>query len=99
MSNDDSIDDLLDDLDAHGDLDRAEQALSIRQESRRYGKPVTIVEGFDLSDPEVEDIASELKGAIGTGGTVEEGRIELQGDHDDERLRDLLQDRGFEVQG
>lgn len=92
----DPLDDLLDELDAHGDLDTAEQVLSIRMETRRYGKPVTIVEGFDLPDSEVEQVASELKRAIGTGGTVDEGRIELQGDHQD-RLPALLEDRGFTV--
>ncbi|MFC3959178.1 translation initiation factor [Halovivax cerinus] len=97
MANDDSIDDLLDELDAHGDLDTAEQVLSIRTESRRYGKPVTIVEGFDLPADEVQSIASDLKSAMGTGGTVDDGAIELQGDHRD-RVPELLRDRGFRVE-
>ncbi|MFC4247117.1 translation initiation factor [Natribaculum luteum] len=96
MSNDDPLDDLLDELDSHGDLETAEQILSIRTETRRYGKPVTIVEGFDLPKAEIESVASELKSSIGTGGTVDEGRIELQGDHRD-RVPDLLRKRGFEV--
>ncbi|WP_290818929.1 translation initiation factor [Halovivax sp.] len=96
MPEDDSIDDLLDELDAHGDLDAAEQVLSIRMEKRRYGKPVTIVEGFDLPNSEVESIASDLKSAMGTGGTVDEGRIELQGDHRG-RVPALLRDRGFQI--
>ncbi len=97
VANDDSIDDLLDELDAHGDLDTAEQVLSIRTESRRYGKPVTIVEGFDLPADEVQSIASDLKSAMGTGGTVDDGAIELQGDHRD-RVPELLRDRGFRVE-
>ncbi len=96
VSNDDPLDDLLDELDSHGDLETAEQVLSIRTETRRYGKPVTIVEGFDLPKSEIESVASELKSAMGTGGTVDEGRIELQGDHRD-RVPDLLRERGFEV--
>lgn len=94
---DDEIDDLLDDLDSHGDLEAAEQRLSIRMEKRRYGKPVTIVEGFDLPPSEVTSIASDLKSSLGTGGTVDEGRIELQGDHRD-RVPDLLDERGFDVE-
>ncbi|AGB14846.1 translation initiation factor eIF-1/SUI1-like protein [Halovivax ruber XH-70] len=97
MANDEDIDDLLDELDTHGDLDAAEQVLRLRTESRRYDKPVTIVEGFDLSKSEIESLASDLKSAMGTGGTVDEGRIELQGDHRD-RVPDLLRDRGFQVQ-
>ncbi|WP_247730191.1 translation initiation factor [Halovivax limisalsi] len=96
MSNDDGLDDLLDELDTHGDLDAAEQVLRIRTESRRYDKPVTIVEGFDLPKSEIESLASDLKSAMGTGGTVDEGRIELQGDHRD-RVPDMLRDRGFAV--
>jgi translation initiation factor 1 len=97
VSNDDSIDDLLDELDSHGDLEAAEQLLSIRMEKRRYGKPVTIVEGFDLSEAEVKSIASDLKSSVGTGGTVDEGRIELQGDHRD-RAPELLREHGFDVE-
>lgn len=96
MPRDDPLDDLLDELDDHGDLETAQQVLSIRMEKRRYGKPVTIVEGFDLPDAEVQSIASELKRSMGTGGTVDDGRIELQGDHRD-RVPALLRDRGFQV--
>ncbi|SEW27820.1 SUI1 family translation initiation factor [Natrinema salifodinae] len=94
---DDELDDLLDELDTHGDLETSQQVLSIRTESRRYDKPVTIIEGFDLPDSEVKSIASDLKSSMGTGGTVDDGRIELQGDHRD-RVPDLLRDRGFDVQ-
>ncbi|WP_255192864.1 translation initiation factor [Natronobeatus ordinarius] len=96
MPEDDPLDDLLDELDAHGDLETAAQVLSIRMEKRRYGKPVTIVEGFDLPPSEVQSIASDLKRSMGTGGTVDDGRIELQGDHRD-RVPDLLRERGFQV--
>ncbi|WP_255169517.1 translation initiation factor [Natrononativus amylolyticus] len=97
MSDDDPLEDLLDELDAHSDLEAAAQALSIRMEKRRYGKPVTIVEGFDLPKSELKPIASSLKSALGTGGTITEGRIELQGDHRD-RVPKLLRDRGFDVE-
>ena len=96
MSNDDELDDLLDELDSQGDLETSQQMLSIRTESRRYDKPVTIVEGFDLESSEVQSIASDLKSSMGTGGTVDEGRIELQGDHRD-LVPDLLRERGFDV--
>ena len=96
MADDDELEDLLEELDSGGDLETSQQVLSIRMESRRYGKPVTIVEGFDLERAEVESTASELKQALGTGGTVDDGRIELQGDHRD-RTPDLLRDRGFDV--
>ncbi|NGM68529.1 translation initiation factor [Natronolimnobius sp. AArcel1] len=96
MSNDDDLDDLLDELDSQGDLETSQQVLSIRTESRRYNKPVTIIEGFDLSKSELKSTASELKSSLGTGGTVGDNRIELQGDHRD-RVPDLLRERGFDV--
>ncbi len=96
MPADDPLDDLLDELDSQGDLETSQQKLSIRMETRRYGKPVTIIEGFDLSNSEVQSVASDLKGAVGAGGTVDDGRIELQGDHQD-RVPELLRDRGFEI--
>ncbi|MFP9191478.1 translation initiation factor [Natronosalvus vescus] len=93
----DDLEDLLNELDAQDDLTVAEQVLSIRVEKRRYGKPVTIIEGFDLPKSGLQTTASELKGALGTGGTVEEGRIELQGDHRG-RVPELLRDHGFRVE-
>ncbi|MFP8954643.1 translation initiation factor [Natrialbaceae archaeon A-arb3/5] len=96
MADEDSLEDLLDELDSQSDLETSQQVLSIRMESRRYGKPVTIVEGFDLPRSEIKSIASDLKSAMGTGGTVDEGRIELQGDHQD-RVPPLLRERGYDV--
>ncbi|MES3160964.1 MAG: translation initiation factor [Halorubrum sp.] len=96
MSNDDSLDDLLDELENHGDLDRIEQELSVTVEERRYGKAMTIVEGFTGSRSEMEALASDLKSSLATGGTTTEVAIELQGDHRD-RLPDLLQDMGYSV--
>ncbi|TMT80322.1 translation initiation factor [Haloterrigena sp. H1] len=96
MADEDDLDDLLEELDRQGDLETAEQALSLRIEKRRYDKPVTIIEGFDLPQSDLKSTASALKSALGTGGTVDDGRIELQGDHRD-RVPDLLRDRGFTV--
>ncbi|SEQ71170.1 SUI1 family translation initiation factor [Natrinema salaciae] len=96
MADEDDLDDLLDELDSQGDLETSQQVLSIRTESRRYDKPVTIIEGFDLSQSEIKSTASDLKRSLGTGGTVDDERIELQGDHRD-RLPALLRDRGFDV--
>ncbi|RJT00769.1 translation initiation factor [Halococcus sp. IIIV-5B] len=87
---------LPDELDIDGDLARADQRVSIRVDERRYGKAMTIVEGFDDSTTDVSDLASELKSQLATGGTVSDGRIELQGDHRN-RLPELLEERGFEL--
>lgn len=62
----------------------------------RKGKVATIIEGFDLSDDEVAEIASELKRKIGTGGSSRGGEILLQGSWKD-NAAELLKDMGFKV--
>lgn len=94
MAEDDPFDEIPDDPTA--DLDRATQQLTVRVEKRTYDKPVTIVEGFDESEVDVQAVASSLKSKVAAGGTVDGGTIELQGDHSD-RVPDLLRDEGFEV--
>lgn len=95
MNDDDPFDDVPDDPMA--DLDRATEQLTVRTDERTYGKKMVIVEGFE-SESDVEGLASELKSALGTGGTVKEGHIELQGDHA-ARVRGLLEERGYQVRG
>ena len=97
MSNDpNSIAGLPDDLGVGDDLARAEQRLSISVEGRRYGKPVTVVAGFDRRVVDLDDLASTLKRTLAVGGTVTDQRIELQGAHS-ERLRAALEAEGFRV--
>jgi len=54
--------------------------VNVRLEKRRYGKNVTVLTGFDPS-VDLDVIGKELKNRFGTGGTVRDGTIELQGDH------------------
>lgn len=62
----------------------------------RKGKVATIIEGFTLTDEEVEGVASELKRTLGTGGSVRGGEILLQGDWR-ERAAEFLRARGYRV--
>ncbi len=53
----------------------------IRQKAGRGGKTVTMVAGFvGIGLPEKEQLAKAMQRACGSGGTVKEGRIEIQGD-------------------
>ena len=67
-----------------------------RQTKGRKGKGVTLVTGVPLSPDELKDLAKELKQKCGTGGTLKEGVIEIQGDHRD-TLIDLLKAKGWTV--
>ncbi len=98
MADDNSITGLPDELGLDDDLGRAEQRLTIRIDTRRYGKAVTIVEGFDPDVTDVDDVASTLKSKLACGGTVEDDAVELQGDHAD-RAADILRDMGYDVGG
>jgi translation initiation factor 1 len=67
----------------------------IRQTAHRGGKTVTVVTGFvGIGLPEKETLAKAMQRACGTGGTVKEGRIEIQGDKRTEAAR-ILTEAGF----
>ena len=67
----------------------------IRQTAHRGGKTVTVVTNFvGIGLPEKENLARQMQKACGTGGTVKEGRIEIQGDKRAEVAR-ILTEAGF----
>ncbi|WP_225317639.1 MULTISPECIES: stress response translation initiation inhibitor YciH [Haloferax] len=91
-----SISGLPDELGIDADLSKVGQTLSIRKDTRRYGKPMTIVSGFTMDRADIKQLASELKRRLACGGTVEGNEIELQGNHV-ERARDILLEFGYQV--
>jgi len=64
----------------------------------RGGKTVTVVDGLPKNSDFLKELSHELKRACGTGGTVVDGGVELQGELRD-RLRDVLVKRGYIVRG
>jgi translation initiation factor 1 len=64
----------------------------IRQTAGRGGKTVTVVKGFiGIGLPEKEQLAKAMQRACGTGGTVKNGQIEIQGDQRAEVARILTE--------
>ncbi len=67
-----------------------------RVKGGRGGKTATVITGVPGSPTEVESLAVELRRAVGAGGGVRQGAIEIQGDHR-ERLQSRLVELGFRV--
>jgi translation initiation factor 1 len=67
-----------------------------RETKGRKGKGVTIITGVPLAYSELINLGKQLKKKCGSGGTVKEGVIEIQGDHRD-RLVDELKKQGWTV--
>ena len=79
------------------EISKDSQLIKITCDKRRYGKLMTIVEGFDTKDVDINDMAKKLKKKTASGGTVKNGKIELQGDHRD-TVKKVLEEMGFIVE-
>jgi translation initiation factor 1 len=64
----------------------------------RGGKTVTVVFDLPRNDEFLKELSQELKRACGTGGSISENTVELQGDVRD-RVRELLLKKGYLVKG
>jgi translation initiation factor 1 len=78
-------------------MPRGDGVVRVRRETGgRGGKTVTAIYGVPLPEAKLKDLAGELKRLCGTGGTIKEGTIEIQGDHRD-RIVAALEQRGYTV--
>jgi translation initiation factor 1 len=69
----------------------------VRRETKgRGGKTVTVITGVPLIGEELKALSGELKRRCGSGGTLKDGTIEIQGEHT-ELLVAELQQRGFKA--
>ncbi len=78
-------------------LPPAQQTAHIRREKKgRGGKTVSVIHNLQLTPDDLKALAGQLKAACGTGGTVKDGTIEIQGDHRD-TLAARLQALGYKT--
>lgn len=67
------------------------QKIKVRLETKhRGGKAVTLLDGFVGTEEDAQDLGKKLKTFCGTGGSVKDGEILVQGDHRDKVLAWLL---------
>ncbi len=78
------------------EIAKEQQKIEISVDKRRYGKMMTIVEGINSSDLDIDALITKLKKKCANGGTIKEGKIELQGDHRT-KVKETLEEMGFTV--
>ena len=85
-------------IDNGGDIDTlppAQQNLQVRRDAKqRAGKIVTLVQGFEGKAFDLEELGRKLKSFCGTGGTVKENLVIIQGDNQD-KIAGWLQKQGY----
>ncbi len=70
------------------------QLIKVFIERKKFKKFYTIIEGIDQKEIDIKDLAKKLKERLACGGTVKEGKIELQGEHKN-KVKDILVRLGF----
>ena len=79
------------------DAQKAKDVVRVLRDAKgRGGKTVTVVTGISLADKDLDALGKQLKAACGSGGTVKDGVIEVQGDHVD-RVVALLVAQGYKA--
>ena len=78
------------------EIAKEQQKIDISVDKRRYGKMMTIVEGINSNDLDIDALITKLKKKCASGGTIKEGKIELQGDHRT-KVKETLEEMGFTV--
>jgi len=75
------------------EIAREEQRITVTVEKRKFGKLITVVHGLG-KEVNIREVAKKLKSELACGGTVKNGKIELQGDHS-RKIKQALSNIGF----
>ncbi len=58
-----------------------QQSAKVRVDRRKHKRFITIVSGLAADETNLPELLSKLQSACGAGGSIQEGQIEIQGDH------------------
>ena len=70
-----------------------------RETKGRKGNGVTLITGFELNEKDLKSLAKKLKALCGSGGTIKNGIIEIQGDHRRSLQDTLSKDYSVKIAG
>lgn len=70
---------------------KEEQKIKVQLEKRKFGKLITIIGGINDKSISLKDVAKQLKSKLACGGTIKNGKIELQGNHARKVVRYLIE--------
>ena len=70
------------------------QKIRISTLKKKFGKVYTKIEGIDEKEIDLKDLGKKLKSQFACGGTIKEGKIELQGNHK-AKVKQILIEMGF----
>ena len=70
------------------------QKILVYIERKKFNKNYTIVEGIDAKEIDLKDLAKKLKSELACGGTIKDGKVELQGEHK-QKTKKILVEYGF----
>ncbi|PKK85952.1 MAG: stress response translation initiation inhibitor YciH [Thermoplasmata archaeon HGW-Thermoplasmata-1] len=76
------------------EIAKEQQQIRIYADKRKYGKKMTVVSGIAENEIDMDTLVSKLKAVCACGGTLKDGKIELQGDHR-AKVKKLLEEMGF----
>ncbi len=97
MSEIDPITGLPKDLGVWENIAKGGQRVKIREDKRKFGKIITVIEGINSKEIDIKEIAKKLKAKFACGGTVRGDTIELQGSHAT-KVKQEMNKLGFDVE-
>lgn len=87
----------LDEEEQMESLEPGKQLLRIQLDKKqRAGKEVTLITGFVGSESDLGDLGKTLRNKCGSGGSVKDGEIIVQGDHR-KKISEFLQNQGYKI--